>query len=143
MSNVSPAPGFSRPGRRLGPVRCPPALTAPLMPLLSHLPPSGLGPGPGNSQGLEAAEATEHAPMHCFQLVPCQHQLLQAGRSVKGTLSHLLDLIVTQVSGRRGQKRSGRREGMASMLKMFGLQHLCLRKQGAQPPMGRMCGLPV
>lgn len=103
MSNVSPAPGFSRPGQRPGLVRCPPALTAPLMPLLSHLPRSGLGPGPGNSQGLEAAEATEHAPMHRFQLVPRQHQLLQAGRSVEGTLSHLLDPVVTQVSGRRGR----------------------------------------
>lgn len=76
--------------------------------------PSGLGPGPGRSQGLEAAEAAEHAPMHRFQLVPGQHQLLHARRSIKGTLSHLLDLIVTQVSRRRGESGAGYRKGIVS-----------------------------
>ena len=85
----------------------------PLMPLPSH-PLLGLGPGPGHSQGLEAAEATEHAPMHCFQLVPGQHQLLHVCRSIKGTLSHLLDLIVAQVSRRRGQSGAGCRKGIVS-----------------------------
>lgn len=84
-----------------------------LMALPSHLL-AGLGPGSRHSQGLEAAEAPEHASMQRFQLVPGQHQLLHAGRSIEGTLSHLLDLIVTQVSRRRGQSGSGYRQGIMS-----------------------------
>lgn len=52
--------------------------------------------------------------MQRFQLVPGQHQLLHTGRSIEGTLSHLLDLVVTQVSRRRRQSGSGCREGIIS-----------------------------
>ena len=44
-----------------------------------------------------------------LQLVPRQHQLLHAGRAVKRALSHLLDSVVTQVSG--GRDRTGQDSG--------------------------------
>lgn len=114
MSSASPAPGrkgLSRSGQYPGPGAARQAMNPPLMPLPSHAL-LGLGPGPGHSQGLEATEAAEHAPMHCFQLVPGQHQLLHACCSIKGTLSHLLDLVVTQVSRRRKQSGAGCRKGI-------------------------------
>jgi hypothetical protein len=40
--------------------------------------------------------------VHGLQLVPRQHQLLHAGRSIEGTLPHFLDPIIAQVSRRRG-----------------------------------------
>lgn len=67
--------------------------------------------GPGHSQGLEATEAAEHAPVHRLQLVPREHQLLHARGTVEGALSHFLDLIVAQVSGERGQDGSGQTRG--------------------------------
>ena len=74
-----------------------------------QLPPSSLGPGPRDSQGLEATEAAEGAPVHRFQLVPRQHQLLHAGCTVKCALPHLLDPVVTQISG--GRDRTGQDSG--------------------------------
>lgn len=77
---------------------------------------AGPEPKPGYSQCLEATEAPEHASVHGLQLVPRQHQLLHACCSVEGTLPHLLDPVVAQVSRRKG--RSGRIRQM----------------EGAQPP---------
>lgn len=82
-----------RPGPLPGP--------APASPIPLPSRPLGAWPQPQHSQGLEAAEASEHAPVHRLQLVPRQHQLLHAGGPVKGALSHLLDLIIAQVSRRR------------------------------------------
>lgn len=81
-------------------------------PRLSQIPLSSLLPwalAPLHSQGLEAGEASEHAPMHVLQLVGCQQQLLHAGCSVKGALAHLLDLIVAQVSKR--DRTTGENQG--------------------------------
>lgn len=64
-------------------------------------------PKPRYSQCLEATEAPEHAPMHGLQLVSRQHQLLHTCCSIEGTLPHLLDPIIAQVSRRRGTERGG------------------------------------
>lgn len=91
-----------------GPTR--PRQASPHWPLpASPAPPSGRGPGPRDSQGLEAAEAAERAPVRRLQLVPRQHQLLHAGRAIKSALFHLLDSVVTQVSG--GRDRMGQDSG--------------------------------
>lgn len=52
--------------------------------------------------------------MHGLQLVSRQHQLLHACCSIEGTLPHLLDPIIAQVSGRRGQKRENQVDGGSS-----------------------------
>lgn len=112
-------------------------------------------------QGLEATEATEHAPVHHLQLVPCQHQLLHAHCSIKGALSHLLDLVVTQVSRRRGQMGQDRcRQGVtgpaanpwsedgvgsSALGSQTVVSSICARGQGppAQWGGGRGWGLPL
>ena len=78
-----------------------------------QLPPSSLGPGARDSQGLEATEAAEGAPVHRFQLVPRQHQLLHSGRTVICTLPHFLDPVVTQISGARD--RTGQDSGRGQL----------------------------
>ena len=112
--------GFCRPGRPHPPPPGQPSLAPPCLPSpslrpwprplpASPAPPSGRGPGPRDSQGLEAAEAAERAPVRRLQLVPRQHQLLHAGRAIKSALFHLLDSVVTQVSG--GRDRMGQDSG--------------------------------
>lgn len=105
--------------------------------------------------------------MHRLQLVARQHQLLHARRAVEGALSHLLDLIVAQVSGKRRQNGSGQTRGvgthapcrpletlrhpwsdgwmvgssvLGSGSLMLGLQHLRL---GERAPQSTQTGLPL